>query len=131
MKFLIILLTVFLFGEDKYEIYTKKLLHYHFDLKYHIKPPFEAKKMKKKEIKKVIEYVKIRLLSIFDNEALVVVNYYKGDTLVLSKKQNVKKGDIIKNCKVISIHLDKIILKCDSKIEVKTLNVPLNIKEER
>jgi len=130
MRFLAVFLAIFLFAEDKYEIYTQKLLHYHFDLKYNIKPPFEAKKLKKKEIKKVIEYVRINLLSVFNNEALVKVNYYKGETLVLSKKQIVKKGDVIKNCKIEKIYLDKIILKCGKRIEIKRLGIPLHIKEK-
>jgi len=133
MRVLLILvyLALFLYSKDKYEIYTEKLLHYHFNLEYNIKPPFEAKKMKRREIKKIIEYVNINLLSIFNHQALVRVDYYKGDTLVFTREIWVKKGEKIKNCLIKDIYLDRILLKCGKKLEIKTLAVPLKIKEKR
>lgn len=128
-----------LYGEDKFKIYTQKLLNYHFTLDYKIKPPFEKNIIRKKEIKKIIEYTTLNLISIFEDQVLVEIEYYKDGYLILKKKKWLKKGSIIKNykignkvrdCIIKSIYVDKILLKCGKEIKIKTLEIPLNIKEK-
>ena len=131
MRLLILFLAVFIFAEDKYKLYVDKLVNYHFSLDYNFSPPFERKRIKNKELKKAVKSISVKLISILNDEALIIVNFYKNYSLVMSKKMWVKKGKKIEDCIVKDIYLDKIVLKCGKKNLIKTLNLPLKIKEKR
>jgi hypothetical protein len=127
-KILIICIGILLFASTKEEFleYTNKLVTYHFELKNFdkIKSPFYKPKKKvtflnklRKSVKKVVH---ISLISVFDDRAYLKIEEYKGTDLVKSFKKWVKKGDKIEYCKVVSINIDKVVLKCNGKKLVKT-----------
>ena len=124
MKRVIFLFLTLLFANENeiYLNYAHKLIEYHFEIKNlnTIKAPFEIEKnltnkiivSKPKELKKVVEF---ELLSIFNNEAYILIKHYIGNILKKKRKIWVKKGDKINNCKVVSITFGNVVLKCKNK----------------
>ena len=139
LLFLIGVLVCTLFGSNnKYLNYTSELVHYHFELKQFnkIKPPFEKKiiikgAQKIKVFSGLEKRINIKLISIFNKSAYILINKYLGNKLIKSYKKWVKKGDVFeKYYKVKKIILDKIILEYKSKIITKTINKKIpGIKE--
>ena len=139
LLFLIGVLVCTLFGSNnKYLNYTSELVHYHFELKQFnkIKPPFEKKiiingAQKIKVFSGLEKRINIKLISVFNKSAYVLINKYLGNKLIKSYKKWVKKGDVFeKYYKVKKIILDKIILEYKSKIITKTINKKIpGIKE--
>ena len=139
LLFLISILVCTLFGSNnKYLNYTSELVHYHFELKQFnkIKPPFEKKiiikgAQKIKVFSGLEKRINIKLISIFNKSAYILINKYLGNKLIKSYKKWVKKGDVFeKYYKVKKIILDKIILEYKSKIITKTINKKIpGIKE--
>jgi hypothetical protein len=140
-KILFLMMGMFLFAftTDEFLDYTNKLVTYNFKLNNidKIKSPFyEVKKPNflnnrriNKNIKKLIH---ISLISIFNNTAYIKIDEFKGDELVKEYKKWIKKGDKIEQCIVINIKIDKLILKCNNKILIKSLNKKsLNIRIEK
>jgi hypothetical protein len=118
-----------LFAEDKYLTYVNKLINYHFELKnLPIKAPFEIGEVKNyhKTLANnnvvLSKRVKIELLSVFDNQARVLVEVFLGDQLIKSYKKWVKVGDKLYDCRVNKITLTQMVLKCKNKTLVKTVN---------
>ncbi len=139
LLFLISVLVCTLFaGNNKYLNYTSELVHYHFELKQFnkIKAPFEKKiiikgAQKIKVFSGLEKRINIKLISVFNKSAYVLINKYLGNKLIKSYKKWVKKGDVFeKYYKVKKIILDKIILEYKSKIITKTINKKIpGIKE--
>lgn len=140
-KIFLLILGISLFSStnDEFLDYTNKLVTYNFELKNFDKiksPFFKPKKpifLKAKEINKnVKKIVHISLISIFNNTAYIKIDEFKGDELVKEYKKWIKKGDKIEQCIVINIKIDKLILKCNNKILIKSLNKKsLNIRIEK
>ena len=133
------LLTVVLAKNNKYLNYTGDLVHYHFDLVNFnkIAVPFEKKiiiqgAQKIKASSGLERKINIKLISIFNKSAYILIDDYLGNKLIKSYKKWVRKNDIIeKYYKVKKITLNKIILKYKNKIIVKTLNKKIpGIKEK-
>ena len=133
MKKIIIFLSTALFllaSNNKYLNYTDKLVHYHFELKNFnkIKAPFKEKRVIKgaQKIKTstgLEKSIKIKLLSVFNKSAYILIRVYLGEAVIKSYKKWVKVGETIeKNYKVKKITLNKIILRYKNKIIIKTLN---------
>jgi hypothetical protein len=137
MKKSILFISVMLFASinDKYLDYTNKLVTYNFELKNIDKissPFFKVEKLTFIKVKNVKHFIHISLLSIFNDLAYMKVEEFKGEKLINSYKKWVKRGDKIEQCKVKSVKIGKIILKCNNKILVKKLNKKLlNIKVEK
>ncbi|WP_456488725.1 hypothetical protein [Caminibacter pacificus] len=113
---------------DQYLSYTNKLVNYQIKLKNieKITPPFEIYKNEvvfKNKTKKVIRRViKVDLVSIFDRKAYIVLKEYLGSQLVSVKKKWVKPGDKIDKCVVSQITIDKMVIRCQNRKIVKSLN---------
>jgi len=131
MKKLILFVGVFLFAQinDQYLNYTNKLVNYQIRLKDigKIVPPFELPKndvvMNKNKEKKVIrKIIKVELISIFNGKAYVTLKEYLGTQLVGVTKKWVKVGDKIDKCVVSAITTDSMIIKCQNRKIVKSLN---------
>jgi len=124
--------------DNKYLNYTSSLIHYNFELKNFnkINVPFE-KKIIIKGVQKVNTFsglekkINIKLISVFNKNAYILINEYLGNKLIKSYKKWVKKGDTFeKYFTVKKIELNKIILKYKNKIILKTLNKKIpGIKE--
>jgi len=136
--FLIIGITLFASVNSEYSNYTHKLLDYNFKLSklFKITSPFFEDRHKtmsnnyaEEDVKKIIN---ISLISILNNSALINVSTFIGEEKVKENKKWVKVNTKIGNCIVKHIYQNKIILKCDNKLEVKKLNQKLlKIRVER
>ncbi|WP_457561079.1 hypothetical protein [Caminibacter sp.] len=137
MKKLVFVLIVFtgLFAQDdKYLMYVNKLVNYNFELKdVQSRAPFEIKIIKnKKTIEKIlVKRVKVDLLSIFGNKARIRERVYLGDQLIKSKIKWVKVGDKIYNCKVVKITFTNLVLKCNKRILIKSINEKIPFIKEK
>jgi hypothetical protein len=131
MKKVIFVISFFMFlyaQNDKYLNYVNKLVNYNFELK-NLKDrnsPFEIKiapEISKQNIQKILlKRIKIDIISIFNNQAYLKIDKFLGEQLIKTEKKWVKKGDKIYTCKVESITLNKVILKCKNRILVKSLD---------
>ena len=139
---LIIIMAINIFASgitNKYLNYTNKLVYYGFNLdKFdRIHAPFEKviKNRTNQNIKGSKAYVKsikIKLLSIFNNQAYFLIREYLGDQLIKEYKKWFKINNKIGDCKINKITLSKVFLKCPDKIMTKTLNKKtLKIKESK
>ncbi len=139
--FLFFMLIGIIFAKDidRYLNYTNQLLNYQFNLNgfNNIKAPFEpeihiinGKRIKNAKI--LLKTINVNLLAVFNNKAYVLIKEYLGDQLIKKYRKWIKIGDKIGDCKVSSIYFQKIVLKCNNKILVKTLykKIP-GIKEIR
>ena len=133
-KIILLLVVIFLYAVSKEEFldYTNKLVTYNFELKNieKINSPFYRLKkynfFKNKAIKKI---VRISLISVFNNNALIKVDEYMGEELVKKYKKWIKMGDKIENCYVKKIYVNKITLKCGKKLLTKNINTKfLNVR---
>jgi nanoRNase/pAp phosphatase (c-di-AMP/oligoRNAs hydrolase) len=130
MKKIILFISIcFLFAstEEEFLDYTNKLVNYSFKLKNFdkIKSPFFKKEKKpvSQEIKKKNrKIINISLLSVLNNLAYVKIEIFKEDALIKSYKKWVEVGNYIDECKLTHIYTDKIILDCNKKILIKSLN---------
>jgi hypothetical protein len=131
MRKIILIISFFAFlyaQDDKYLAYVNRLVNYNFELKNleNVKTPFEIKtlsKTSKQNIQKIlVKKIKIELISILDNQAYFKIDEFLGEQLIKTEKKWVKKGDKIYNCKVETITLNKVILRCKDKKLVKTLD---------
>ena len=119
--------------------YANKLVYYGFNLdgfdKIHA--PFEpvikiVNGKKIKETKTLLKSINITLLTVFNNQAYVLIKEYVGDQLIKSYKKWVAINDNIGDCKVAKIKLSKVVLKCKNQTLVKTLNKKIpGIKETK
>ena len=139
LLFLISVLSCTLFASNnKYLNYTSALVHYHFKLKQFnkITPPFEKKiiingAQKIKVSSGLEKRINIKLISVFNKSAFILINKYLGNKLIKSYKKWVKKGYVFeKYYKVKKITLDQIILEYKNEIITRTINKKIpGIKE--
>lgn len=135
----VILISTLLARDNKYLNYTSALLHYKFELKNFnkIKAPFEEKFILKNAQKikthSLLEKrIDIKLISIFNKSAYIIIDKYLGNKLIKSYKKWIKTGDTFeKYYKVKKITLNSIVLKYKNKLIIKTLNKKMQgIKEK-
>jgi len=122
---------------DQYLEYTNKLVNYQIKLNNvgQIVPPFELPRndvvFKNREKKVIRKVIKVELVSIFNGRAFVILKEYLGSQLVNIRKRWVKPGDKIDKCVVGSIKEDSIVIKCQKRRIVKSLNKKIPFFKEQ
>ena len=135
--FLLMVISCFAQVNDQYLEYTNKLVNYQIKLQNveKIIPPFELPRndviIKNKEKKVIRKIIKVELISIFNGRAYVTLKEYLGSQLVNVRKKWVKVGDKIDKCIVKSITIDSMIIKCQNRKIVKTLNKKIPFFKEQ
>jgi len=122
---------------QKYLNYTNNIINYSFVLKHfkEIKNPFKEKTVSNNKVvnnKAFVKIIKLNLLSILNDNSYFNIKEYLGSQLIKSYNRWFKKGQKVSNCVIYQVFNDKVILKCNGKKLIKTLNKKiLDIKEKQ
>ena len=137
--FLLSLFLVLFAKNDEYLNYTNELIHYKFELKNFnkIKAPMEENvvlaNVQKLSSNSLLEKkIDIKLISVLNKSAYLLIKEYLGSKLLKSYKKWVKPGVVFeKYYKVEKVTLNKVILKYKNRLIIKTLDKKIpGIKEK-